>query len=308
MSDKTNAVFEALADQLVEAIESNPGDWSKPWREAIGNGIPANAVTGATYKGGNTWVLALSHAAGGGPVWATYNQWKSVGVQVAKGSKAVTLVKWFTPRCKAKHPKEVRCGACPKGLFPTAFSVFHADQTEGGAEWIADRYPPAEPPAPGERIDHVEAFIAATGATILHSSPGAFYSPKGDFVNVPCIEQFTDPVRYYGTVLHELTHWTGHRSRCNRVGIAEFDRFGSEQYAAEELIAELGSVLLGVGILGIDMPVREDHAAYLASWVRVLKATPKALYTALTKSSAAANYLVDLTAAAEAPVEDLVAA
>jgi len=327
MSDKTDAIFQALADRLVEAIENDPGNWSKPWREAIGGGIPGNAVTGNGYKGGNVWALAFSHPRAAGNQWATYKQWESVGCQVRKGQHGVGLIKWFVPRCKVKHGRDVKCGKCPRGLFPQAFTVFHAEQAEirlsdpavdkeqglapvqgprqSATVYVDRRYGQAEEPTPYERLEAVEAFIAATDAAITHSTKDrAFYSPKGDFVNVPEPEQFETVESYYGTLLHELTHWTGHRSRCNRVGIVEFDSFGSEQYGQEELIAELGAVLTGEGLLGIPMPVREDHAQYLASWVKTLKASPKALYKSLTKASEAANHLASYS---EAKVEAVAA-
>lgn len=291
----TAATFAALTDQLIASIRNDPADWSRPWRDAVAGGLPANATTGAAYSGGNLWSLAMSRPGAGGRVWATYRQWSTAGVQVNRGEHGTPLVRWVRPKCRAGHGKDTRCGACPDYLVPVGFVVFHYGQTTGGYDYVREQWgetPDAPVPA---TIDHLERFVTATGARITHAEPDrAYYSPKGDFVNLPRLDLFDNAERYYATALHELVHWTGHRSRCNRPGIADFDSFGSEQYAAEELIAELGSVLLGAGVLGLDMPVRDDHAAYLKHWLTVLGANPKFLHRSMTKASAAVTYLTDL--------------
>lgn len=292
--NKATEVYEALTAQVIDAIENNPGDWSKPWREALSGGVPFNAHTRNAYRGGNIWSL-IGQTREGVPAWATYRQWKKLGCQVRKGETGTHCVKWVKPRCKAGHAADVRCGVCPDHVFPSVFSVHHWSQTEGGAEFVAENFPVADK-ADHERHETAERFIAATGARITHSTAGrAFYSPQGDFVNVPEIGDFHNPEGFYATVAHELVHWSGHRSRLAREGIVEFDRFGSPRYAREELVAELGSVFVCAGHLGIDVPVREDHAAYLDSWLKVLKADPKALWTAASQAGKAAEFLVEMS-------------
>jgi antirestriction protein ArdC len=137
-------------------------------------------------------------------------------------------------------------------------------------------------------IASAEAFIAATGATIRHGADSAYYSPKLDIIQLPMPEAFRDTESYTATKAHELTHWTAHRTRLNR----EFggQRFGDTGYAREELVAELGSAFLCAD-LGITPEPREDHAAYLAHWIAVLKADKRVIFAASAHAQKAVDFL-----------------
>jgi antirestriction protein ArdC len=141
----------------------------------------------------------------------------------------------------------------------------------------------------------VDAFIAATGAVIRHGGGRACYIPATDEIRMPERAAFTGSATssaeesYYATLLHELTHWTGPVHRCGR---DLSGRFGSDAYAMEELIAELGSAFL-CGELGIAAVPRSDHAQYLAHWLAVLKADKRAIFTAASKASEAIGFLVN---------------
>jgi antirestriction protein ArdC len=165
--------------------------------------------------------------------------------------------------------------------------VFNADQIEG---WRA----------PEERrlglvgaIETAEQFVANTKAEIRHGGDRAFYRQKDDFIQVPDMDLFTgtptsSPTEsYYAVLLHELTHWTGHKRRLDRDLTG---RFGDESYAMEELVAELGAAFLCAD-LGISNGPRDDHAAYVANWLKVLKNDKKAIFTAASKAGQAADYL-----------------
>jgi antirestriction protein ArdC len=148
-------------------------------------------------------------------------------------------------------------------------------------------------------IEQAEAFVAATGATIHHGGSRAFYRPSTDSIQLPPREAFigsptsTPAEAYYSTLLHELVHFTSHETRCNRqLG----KRFGDDAYAMEELIAELGAAFLCADLRITDEP-RVDHAQYLASWLSVLKADKKAIFTAASKASEAAAFLAALQGA-----------
>lgn len=149
---------------------------------------------------------------------------------------------------------------------------------------------PAPPPTLSalERIEAGEAFAARTHAIVRHGGNRAYYSVSTDHVQLPPFETFRDSESYYATLLHELTHWTKHESRLNR----EFGRkrWGDEGYAAEELVAELGAAFLCAD-LGITPEPREDHAAYLASWLTVLKNDKRAIFTAAAYAQKAADFL-----------------
>jgi antirestriction protein ArdC len=142
-----------------------------------------------------------------------------------------------------------------------------------------------------QRIAHAEAFFAATKADIRHGGDRAYYNVSGDFVQMPPFEAFRDPENYYATLAHECTHWTRHEKRLER----DFGRkrFGDEGYAMEELVAELGAAFLCAD-LSLTPGTREDHAAYIASWLKVLKDDKRAIFTAAAHAQRAADFLAGL--------------
>jgi antirestriction protein ArdC len=139
-----------------------------------------------------------------------------------------------------------------------------------------------------QRIAHAEDFFAATGANVVHGGSRACYIPSTDNIHMPCIDFFRDAESYYAVRAHETTHWTRHCSRLDR----EFGRkrFGDEGYAMEELVAELGSAFLSAD-LELTPEVREDHAAYIASWIKVLKNDKRAIFTAASHAQRATDFL-----------------
>jgi antirestriction protein ArdC len=141
-----------------------------------------------------------------------------------------------------------------------------------------------------QRIVAADAFIAATGADIRHGGDQAFYSPSSDHICLPKFEQFRDALSYYAVAGHELVHWTGAKHRLNReLG----GRFGAPSYAAEELVAELGAAFIAAKLRLVLQP-REDHAAYVASWLKVLRNDSRAILTAASKAQEAVDYLTSL--------------
>ena len=153
--------------------------------------------------------------------------------------------------------------------------------------------PPADAPAPRAAPDPLpafDAFVASTGATIQHGGNRACYVPATDTIHLPTRAAFRTPTGYAGTLTHELVHWTGapHRLARDLTG-----RFGARAYAAEELVAELGAAFV-LADLGIARTPHPDHAAYCASWAPLLRADPRALSTAATQASRAADHLISL--------------
>lgn len=165
--------------------------------------------------------------------------------------------------------------------------VFNADQING--------WNPPETPLTNKThsLEKAEAFIDKTGAEIRHGGERAFYSPSGDFIQMPNRERFTgtdtstETESYYSVLLHELTHWTGHPKRCHRdLG----NRFGNEAYAMEELIAELGASFL-CSDLQVVVAVRADHAQYIQTWLKVLREDKIAIFTASNRAMKAVDFL-----------------
>ncbi len=164
--------------------------------------------------------------------------------------------------------------------FKRVFSVFNIAQVDGFEP------PASEPHDTPDPITAAETFIASTGALIDYGWNGAKYRPLIDRIQVPGIDQYRNAEDHYATVLHELVHWTGHRSRLHR----EFgQRFGDDAYAAEELVAELGAAF-ATARLGVANIPRPDHAAYLSPWLRTLNADPKALFLTAAKAQAAVDH------------------
>jgi antirestriction protein ArdC len=245
------------------------------------------------YHGVNVPLLWLSASAAGYDtnLWASFDQWKDRGAHVRKGEHGTMIVFFKTiERTKAGADGEEDIERFP---ILRCWVVFNAAQVEGYTA-------PAIPmPALAERLEHAERFVSGTGAVIRHGSNRAFYAPGPDHIQMPPREAFigsptsTATESYYGTLLHELTHWCGHEMRCAR----EFGkRFGDHAYAAEELVAELGAAFL-CAHLGIASEPRQDHAQYLASWLQILKGDKRAIFTAASKATQAMEYLRGIQAA-----------
>ena len=105
---------------------------------------------------------------------------------------------------------------------------------------------------------------------------------------MPPFETFKDAESHAATLAHELTHWTKH-TKCLARDLGRV-RYGDEGYAREALVAELGAAFLSAD-LGITPEVREDHAAYIATWLAVLKNDKRFIFTAASHAQRAADFL-----------------
>jgi antirestriction protein ArdC len=246
---------------------------------------PINVTSKKPYRGINTvclWAAAQSKSYERGE-WGTYQQWLERGAQVRKGEKATTVVFWkFANDAAETDDSEAPKAGSSRLLFTRGYSVFNAAQVDGYA-------PKAEPDRPViERIEQAEAFFKSVGATVRHGGNQAYYSAASDYIQMPPFQTFRDGVSYYSTLAHEHTHWTAPAGRCDRqLG----KRFGDNAYAAEELVAELGAAFT-CAHLGLSTEPREDHAKYIQSWLRVLKADKRAIFTAASKAQQACDWLI----------------
>jgi antirestriction protein ArdC len=286
MKEQRFDIHQHITNQIVAAIEAGAGGFRLPWHRAAGNIMrPVNVASKKAYRGVNILALWAAADASGyqSGIWGTYRQWAEAGAQVKKGEKASYVVFYKEINVTAEEENQDDSGT---RLFARATPVFAAEQVEG----YAPPAPPVLPSNPIEPIERAEAFIAATGANIVHGGSRACYVPRTDNIHMPCIDLFRDAEGYTSTKLHELTHWSGIESRCNR----QFGkRFGDDAYAMEELVAELGAAFLCADLGVTDTP-RADHAQYLDSWLRVLKADKKAIFTAASKASQAVDFLASL--------------
>ncbi|HEV2560731.1 MAG TPA: zincin-like metallopeptidase domain-containing protein [Rhizomicrobium sp.] len=285
-------LYRTITEKIVAAIKDSPLTFKMPWHSpGVPAGMPTNAVTDAPYRGINVlslWVDALTKDYPSGH-WASYRQWQSVGAQVRKGEHGSLIV--FYKRIEGaegnQNPEDDR----PR-FFATSSVVFNAAQVEGWTQPLPLRSPEFE------TDKQVEAFISATGATIELGYPAARYRVDLDRIEMPSPHWFTGtatsaPIQsYYAILLHELTHWSGASHRLDRTFR---NRFGDQAYAMEELTAELGAAFLCAS-LGIANEPRPDNAAYVASWLKVLEADARAIFTAASRAQQAAEYLSALAA------------
>lgn len=289
---RSKDIHQNTTASIVAAIEAGAGDYQMPWNPRLCGSsplsIPHNPVGGYSYRGINILTLWGCQEQGQfpTPVWASYQQWQSMGAQVRKGEKAAQTV-FFKP-LDADHQTrdevedgDGQSGRQGRGFIARAANVFNAAQVDGYNPEVTELLEPIK------RHSQSEALITSSGAHIVSGGPRACYIPSRDQIHLPPAEAFVDPEAYYGVAFHELTHWTGHENRCNR-NLA--GRFGTEAYAMEELVAELGAAFLSAE-LGVTPEPRIDHARYISSWLRVLRQDKRAIFLAATKAGQAADFL-----------------
>jgi antirestriction protein ArdC len=284
-------IYSRVTAKIIADLEAGVRPWQTPWNAKHAERritLPLRH-NGTPYRGVNILLLWCEAIANGyqSPTWMTYKQASELGGQVRKGEHGSLVV--YADRITRKDTDGNGDEIEREIPFMKGYTVFNVEQIDGlPAQYTAKTQ--AEPVAPVVRIEHAERFFDNSGATIRHGGNRAFYAPALDLVQMPPRESFRDAEAYCATLAHELTHWTSHPSRLARqLG----KRFGDNAYAAEELIAEMGSAFLCAD-LGITPEVREDHAAYLGHWLQVLKADSKAIFTAALQAQRAADYLHSL--------------
>jgi antirestriction protein ArdC len=279
-------VYSRVTSQIVNAIEAGVSNWRMPWHTSGKFAFsPINVTSKKPYRGINTvclWAAANAKGYERGE-WGTYAQWLDRGAQVRKGERATLVVFWkFANNASESDDGEETPTAGSRLLFTRGYSVFNAAQVDGYSP-KADAETPVE-----QRIEQAEVFFAGINARVIHQGNRAFYSPADDTITLPPFGAFFTPADYYSTRAHETGHWTSTESRCNReLG----KRFGDAAYSVEELVAELTAAFT-LAHLGLSSEPRADHAQYIASWLRVLKADKRAIFTAASKAQQATDYLV----------------
>lgn len=293
-------IHEEVTGTIVAELAAGVIPWVKPWKSGPGGKcLPFNVATNRSYRGVN--VLGLWAAAIGGgyplPRWLTFRQAKKLGGFVKKGEKGtpIVLVKQFTPGDRHEDGTGEGGEAAKQVTFLRYFWVFNVAQAEG---LPAHLYAVPEPEPAGERHARAEGFLKAIGADIRHGGDRACYVPARDCIMLPPFGAFEGAEHYYATSFHEHAHWSGHGTRLSR---DLSGRFGSRAYAAEELVAELTAAFL-CAELGIEGRLR--HAEYIGSWLGLLRSDAKAVFTAASRASEAADYLRAFSASA-VPAEAL---
>jgi len=292
----TDIAIKPSAEGIIASMEAqlkNPKTkqkWDSPFKRRTG--IGKNALTGNYYKGSNLFLTMFdtdinkyAHA-----IYATKKQWKQLKCEVKDNAPSLPITFWknITEDSKRIKGKKVVVGSfC---LYSRVYNV----------KFIEGEYKvPVFKSGKQYSIKLIDEFVKATKVELKHTeNNGCFYSPKKDLINMEYKTNFKDTkesnatVHYYSTLFHELAHSSGHEKRTNRIK-TNLNRFGShtKEYAFEELVAEIGSILLGHQF-NIEKTVRDNHSKYLNSWIKALKKDYTLIATAFAQAQKAVDYFV----------------
>jgi len=278
MNTLNNDIAQNITNRILTELEKGVAPWVKPWKAV--EGLPFNPVTKNIYNGVNFFYLSLIQSTGefgASNEWVTYKQAQNLGAQVRKGAKGVNVIFY-----KPLEIKDKITGDAKKITMLKAYTVFNRDMIDGLPEQVKTIKPEFE------ILESCEQFIINTRATIKHGGGRACYIPSLDQINLPEKESFNTSADYYATAYHELIHYTGNEKRLARL---KNDSFGSEGYAFEELIAELGASML-CAYNGINAQLQ--HASYIDSWIKALRGDKKFIISASAKAQKAVNYLLNV--------------
>jgi antirestriction protein ArdC len=251
------------------------------------NGIP--------YRGINTLALwaAAEECGFASPYWFTFKQALAVNAAVRKGERGSYIV-FYTELPGDADASNLDDSKGDKKRILRGYTVFNASQIDGlPSEYFAEGSPPA---SRNDEDARLTALFAKLPITVRHGGDRAYYAMAPDVIQMPLKSAFADVTHYFATRAHETVHATRHASRLNR----DFGqkRFGDHGYALEEVTAEMGAAFIGAQI-GLPADHIEDHAAYIASWLEVLKSNPAAFLTAAAKAQTAADWVLGAMGQAE---------
>ena len=291
-------LYDEVTARIVKQLEQGCVPWVQPWQASGGAfALPVNAATARYYTGINILILwdAASARGFGANRWLTFRQALSLGGNVRKGERGTTAcyADSFIPRGEQELAREV--GDEPSRVpFLKRFTLFNVEQCENLPAELLE-----QPRAVSECEIHADAdaLIAATNADFRIGGGEAFYHRVDDYIRVPPQSSFFDAINFYRTCCHELSHWAGHESRLAR---DLENRFGSSGYAREELVAELSCAFI-CAHLNIVPTVR--HADYIGSWLTVLRDDSRAIFSAASLASKAADFILAFRAPKSADAE-----
>ncbi len=299
---KSNEICERITQAVMAELERGVMPWSQPWTVAgqASRPIMPRRHCGTRYRGINVLILwdAGQKAGYRSPYWMTFKQALEYGACVRKGEHGTQIV--YANRVTRTETNAEGEDVERNFAFLKAYTVFNADQIGGLPERF---YVPAPQPVEAQEGRDWSAYADAFAwfeiipAEVRHGGARAFYMPSADRIELPERDNFRSPEAYFSTRAHETVHWTKHETRLAR----DFgrERWGDEGYAMEELVAELGAAFT-MAEIGLPVQIREDHAPYIASWLKVLKQDSRALLTAAAKASDALEFLCAFHPASQA--------
>ena len=286
-------LYAEVSARITSELEGGAAPWVKPWAATSGANTPCNAITNRPYSGCNVVLLWLARDRGWPtPRFLTFKQAIEAGGNVRRGEHGTKV--YFVKQLRIEDSEDEQ--ADPRTIpMLRQYTVFNVSQCENLPDSIKAGKP-MRVRNPDARDALADDFMRSTGADIREGSGEAYYAPGRDFISMPAFAAFKGADHFYSVTFHELTHWTGHKSRLDR---DLKNRFGSWAYAGEELVAELGAAFL-CAEFGFDGDIR--NAGYIATWIDLLKSDKRAFFTACNRASQAADYLRGLALAAPAEV------
>lgn len=277
-------LYQSVTDQIINALEAGTVPWRHPILGSGEEAMPRNLNTGRHYSGVNVFTLGITAWNKGyaSPWWLTYRQTAERGGHVRKGEKSSLVVFW-----KQLKVKDQETGKPTLVPMLKSYRVFNAEQCEGVAVPVIET-----PETPFTPIEIAESLVEVFkgGPTIEHGGTQAFYRPADDLVRLPGGERFVTSEDYYATLFHELVHATGHSSRLDRGLDQQLQPFGSVDYSKEELIAEMGAACL-CAVAGIVPATLDQHAAYIAGWLKKLRNDKRLVVSAAGAGQRAADWI-----------------
>jgi antirestriction protein ArdC len=280
-TNKHTDVYSMVTNRIIEHLEKGVVPWQKPW---TGGGIPKNLITGKQYRGINVWLLnSLNYSQN---CFLTFKQVKELGGSVKKGEQSQIVIFWKWIEKENTQTKEIE-----KIPFLRYYNVFNIEQCTGIPK---EKLPPIIE-RKNDPIEACEKIIAEMPKRpeIRHNEQSAYYNKIDDFVNMPKTETFVNSESYYGTLFHELVHSTGHKERLDRKELIQSKRFGSENYAIEELTAEIGASYLK-SYAGVPIEKLENNAAYIQTWLERLKKDKKFIIHASSQAQKATDFILNV--------------
>ena len=299
MATKKFDIYQEVTDRIIEQLKEGNIPWNKPWTGLASGAF--NRVSKKPYSLLNQMLLSKDGE------YASYKQWQSLGGQVRSGEKSEIVVFWKIIQVEEENSK----GETVKKSVPILkyYRVFHISQVDRVKPLEVGAGVEHEPIEVAERVKN--DYMKREGIEIRDIlSNQAFYSPVGDYINMPLMEQFMDINEYYSTLFHEMQHSTMHQSRLNRISSTKLAAFGSEEYSFEELVAELGSCML-MGHCGIETDSTfKNSAAYIHGWISALSNDKRMIVHASSKAEKSTKYILwgkDMKPVEVEDIEDMAA-
>lgn len=273
-------VYAMVTDRIIAQMEKGEVPWRKPWVDGL---APANLISGKPYRGINT--LLLGSSGYNRNLFLTFKQAKELGASIRKGEKSLPVVFW-----NSMEKEDPKTGEKKSVGMLRYYNVFNIEQ--------CDNIPQDKIPAQIERVHdpvkECEDIVAQmpNPPSIHHIGDQAYYHPTSDSISLPIPEKFESTEKYYSTLFHEIVHSSGHESRLNRKEVASLIKFGSEDYAIEELTAEIGATFLK-SRAGISIDAIENNTAYIQHWLTKLKSDKRFILHASSQAQKAADYILN---------------